>query len=217
MNQEMQRYPDLAAGGRAVAECLQQFRDRNDVIVLGLVRGGVPAAIEVASALRLPLDLVVLKRLLVAEGSEDPICAVRVGGKLVLDERLARYAPLQNEVFERVFLPAALEALEAREIACRGSREPLDLEGKVALLVDCGARSGRTVRNAARAIRARGASRVVLALPAAAPETRPVLEASVDEIVCPRWPAPYGNVAVWYSRFEVPDEEAIRGMMDARP
>lgn len=207
----MGRLPNLAAGGRALAPGLASYAQREDAVVLGIVRGGVPAAAQVAGLLGLPLDLLLIRRLLLPHGPADPLCAVHAAGRPFrdpeLDERTA-------DPSTQVFGDEALAAFANRVEACRGSIPGQEVAGKVVILVDNGVHTGGTFRIAVRAVRALGAARVVAALPFAAPECRAELEGLADEVVCLAWPASFGNVALWYDHYHVPEVEEVRATLE---
>jgi len=207
------RFSDLAAAGRGLAEELRPFRGREDVIVLALVRGGVPAANEIARELDLSLDLV-LRRTAVHVGPMHIAAAVNVAGTLVLDEEVQ--AVLDGpETPNRLNVIDLLASLEARVQTCRGDRAPVSIAGKTVILVDNGVRTGDTIQSAVRAIRTLSPARIVLALGAASQESREMLHTIADEVVCLRWPeGVFGNVALWYQRFDVPTEETIGALFE---
>ena len=205
------RFDDLRAAGRQLAIALESFAAREQTIVLGLARGGVPAAAEVAAHLRLPLDVVMIQRMLL-RGPLDPIGAASVAGHLIIDDELSPIAdPPQSPI--DFHLHSALQTLVETARARRGDKPVVEIAGLTVLLVDCGARSGSTVRAAIRGIRRLAPARVIVALPTAAPEARAILESSADEVISLRWPSPYGNVAMWYRRFDVPSSEEVRAML----
>lgn len=204
------RYPDLSSGGRELAVSLESYAGRGDVLVLGIVRGGVPAAIEVASHLDVPLDLLLLRALL-QRPSGDPVRAVRIAGKPILDRELLD-PPEDRPAEVRWFVEEALAQLEARERQCRGSLPPVEVEGKTVILVDCGMRTGGTMRAAIRAVRSAGAAAVVAAVPVGAAAACAVVEPLADCFLSLRTPEVLGNVAVAYERFDVPGEDQIRAL-----
>jgi predicted phosphoribosyltransferase len=204
------RFADPRDAGRRLASRLGECAGLEGAVVLGLARGGVPVAFEVARGLGLPLDLVLLRRLLVPHGILDPVCAVSVAGSLFLDEGLK--ADAAGGAQER-FVAAALEEFAARELACRGRRPALALQGRSVLVVDNGIRTGSTMRAALRALRAQGPARIVVAVPVAAPEARAAVEPLADELVCLAWPHPFGHVGIWYADFQRPGEEEIRELL----
>lgn len=207
------RFKDAREAGRALAPKLDSYAGADGLLVVGLARGGVPVAFEVARALGAPLDVLLIRRLLVPRGSESQVCAVDACGNLFLDEGLrppedAPRTPLEH------FVADALAGLASRARECRGSRPPLDLSHRVVILVDNGIRTGLTVLAGVRALRASGASRVVAAVPVCAPESRAAVEAACDGLVCLAWPEPFGHVGLWYRDFERPGEGLIRELLE---
>jgi putative phosphoribosyl transferase len=210
------RFTDPRAAGRRLAARLGECAGLEGAVVLGLARGGVPVALEVARGLGLPLDLVLIRRLFVPHGPLDPVCAVSVAGSLFLDEELTAGAEARDGA-RGGFVAAALEEFAARELACRGGRPALALKGRRVLLVDNGVRTGSTMRAALRALRAHSPARVVAAVPVAAPEARDAVEPLVDELVCLAWPRPFGHVGLWYANLQRPDDVEIRELLGPAP
>lgn len=206
-------FPDSRSAGRELASKLSGYAGREDVIVLALASGGVPVATEVATRLGLPLDVVIIRRLLAPSGVCDVICALSVAGTLFLDEGLAprKDAPSTGLDF---FIADALDELARRERECRGASPPVALAGKTVLLVDNGVRTGSTVRAALRALRASGPARIVVAVPVAAPESREEVGSLADEFVCLAFPHPFGHVGLWYRDFERASDAQIRQMLE---
>jgi predicted phosphoribosyltransferase len=201
-------FDDLGTAGRALALSLEHHRGAGNAIVLGIVRGGVPAAREVANGLGLSFDLVLLRALLQCL-SGDLIFAARVAGTLVLDDGL----PASPSV-EATFVVEALEALAQRELLCRGERSPLDVANRTVLLIDNGMRTGRTMSAAVRAVRKLGPSRIVAATPVAAISARAVVGPLADELVCLATPDPFPHVGMYYGNFDVPKDEQIRSLVE---
>ena len=216
------RFEDARAAGRALAEQLGGYAGRGDAVVIALARGGVGVGRAVSDALGLPLDLLLLRRLLVPRGPEDPVCAASVAGAPFLDEEAAallRAGGVHAETSGpdaglRHFLADALAEFDARARACRGARPPLELAGRTALLVDDGVRTGSTMRAAVRALRSRRPARVVAAAPVAAPSGRAAVETSADEFVCLASPEPFGHVGLWYKDFRRLSDDEIRATLD---
>lgn len=209
-------FDDLRQGGRELAGRLEAYRGRERALVLGVVRGGVPAAAEVAVALGLPLDLVVIKRLLAPRGPLHPASAVEVCGTLVLDDEVppppaAPRTPLEH------FLAGALEELARRADTCRGPRPPAEVAGRTVLLVDNGVHTGSTMLTALRALRRLRPARVVAAFPCASPEGLSAVAAEADEAVCLATPTPFGHVGLWYKTFDVPEDEKIPALLAPAP
>jgi putative phosphoribosyl transferase len=201
----MKRFPTLAGAGRDLAVVLEQYRAASNTLVVAIVTGGVPVACEVARQLQLPLELLVIRRLVVLSG--EPVCAVNVAGKLVVDERLEQHPKslgLDHALAE------GLEQLAARERLFRGERPPTDLAGMNVLLVDNGIHTGSTVLSAIRALRQSDVSSIVLAVPVANPDSRAVIESVADRVVCLAWPEKFGHVGLWYDEPIRPTEERVR-------
>ena len=202
------RFADLRSAGRALAPLLKPFITPN-ALVLAIVRGGAPVAREVADALSLPLDVVLLRRLFIPSGGTEPMTAAWIAGTLVMPHGLTdAMGPAAH-----VFLPQALDDFAARNTLCRRDRTPVDLTGRTILLVDNGARTGGTMRVVARAVRTLAPARIIAALPVANPECRAVLEACADEIVCCAWPHPFAHVGMSYANFDVPRVEHIHELL----
>ena len=208
------RFVDARGAGAALAAALGAYCGRAGAdagaLVLALAHGGAGVGVEVAKRLGLPLDLVLLRRLLFARGATEPSCAVSLAGSLFIDELDARP---DEPAFEH-FLEEALAELQARARACRGDRPALDLRGRTVLLVDNGVRTGSTVRAALRAVRSAAPARVVVAAPVVAREARDAVEAAADAFHCLASPEPFGHVGLWYEDFARPSEEEIRAMLE---
>jgi putative phosphoribosyl transferase len=207
-------FPDLRSAGRLLAQQLEHYHDRPDIVVLALVRGGTPAAVEVANHLSLPADVVLVRKLLAPHGPNLPICAATVAGNLVLDDRLPAIEPNAEPGF-RFFLSDAIESLRQRTELCRGRRDPVDLTGKTVLLIDNGARTGGTLRAAADALRKLNPARIVVAIAVGSSDCRPMLESVADELVCLAWHEAFGHVGMWYAKYDVPAVEEVRGMIES--
>jgi putative phosphoribosyl transferase len=207
------KYADLRSGGVALSVALEQYDRAEDTIVLGIVRGGVTLALEVASSMALPLDLVLLRSMM-QRLPEPPLCAAMVAGTLVLDEELKTIA--DTATIEARFVADALDALAERDRICRGSRKPNGIAGRVVLLVDNGMRTGGTMRDAIRAVRALAPARIVCAIPTGSAEAVAMITPLADEVVCLSSPVPYPHVGMFYERFDVGSEREILGMLDLR-
>jgi putative phosphoribosyl transferase len=204
------RFSDLQSGGRELTRHLDVYASRPKTMVLAIVRGGVPVGVEVARALLLPLDIVLLRRLL-APDPTDPLTAAWVAGTFVSDERL--YATAAAVHGGTAFLADALESFAARNALCRGTRTPAVLRGKTILLVDNGVRTGGTMRAAIRALRTLAPDRIVAATPVASEASSALLHDIADQVVCPVWIERFGHVGMWYNDFAVPQVGQIHGML----
>jgi putative phosphoribosyl transferase len=202
------RFRDRKDAGQQLADLLQPLRGP-DVVVLGLPRGGVPVAAEVASALSAPLDVIVVRKVGVPGQPELAMGAVGEGGVQVVDERVARLAHVPPEEFARAG-ERERDELEKRVRQFRGDRPPVPLTGRVAVLVDDGIATGSTARAACSVARALGAASVVLAAPVCARESARSLTHEVDRLVYLQSPRQFSAVGQFYDDFRpTPDDEVI--------
>jgi len=192
-------FRDRTEAGRRLADRLSAWRD-TEVVVLGLPRGGVPVAAEVARALHAPLDVLVVRKVGVPWQPELALGAVGEGRAAVLNESVVAACDLPPETLRRLIDRAAAEVAGVVSDLRDGS-PPVDVEGRTVLVVDDGVATGATARAAAAVLRQRGAVHVVLAVPVAAPETAERLGKDYDEVVCVDLPERLGSVGEWYLRF----------------
>jgi putative phosphoribosyl transferase len=207
------RFEDRRDGGRRLGEQLRQYAGRPDVVVLGLPRGGVPVAAEVASELRLPLDVFLVRKLGVPGQEELAMGAIASGGIRVLNDDVVRAAGITEGEIDAV-ASDELRTLEARELAYRGDRPPVDVRDRVAILVDDGLATGATMRAAIAALRNRGAAATVVAVPTAPLETCAALSCEVDEVVCATTPDPFMAVGMWYEDFTPVSDQTVRDLLN---
>jgi putative phosphoribosyl transferase len=212
---QARRFRDRSDAGRLLADRLSDYAGREDVVVLGLPRGGVPVAYEVAKALDAPLDVFVVRKLGLPGHPEHAMGAIATGGVLVLDESLLRRLGVSRETVERTVAAEARE-LQRREAAYRGDRARADLTGKTVILVDDGLATGSTMRAAAEAVRRYDPARIVVAVPVAAEETCDQFRDAVDEIECAVTPEPFYAVGLWYEDFAPTTDEEVRGLLARR-
>jgi predicted phosphoribosyltransferase len=208
----MRRFRDRAEGGRELAEHLRAYAERPDAIVLGLARGGVPVAYEVASALDLPLDVFLVRKLGVPGHEELAMGAIASGGVRVMNAEVTGALELPAEAIEEATERERRE-LDRRERSYREGRAPAAVEGRTVLLVDDGLATGSSMRAAVRALRERDAARIVVAVPVAPAEACAVLEAEADAVVCARRPAHFRAVGVWYDDFEQTTDDDVRALL----
>jgi predicted phosphoribosyltransferase len=205
-------FRDRRDAGRILGERLRRFAGRPDAIVLGLPRGGVEVAYEVAFALDLPLDVLVVRKLGVP-GHEELAFGAIAQGVLVLDE-IAGALTISEDTVHRIASEEERE-LERRERLFREGRAAHDLRGRFVLLVDDGLATGSTMRAAARAVRAHEPAGLVIAVPVAAPATCADLASEADEIVCLATPEPFHAVGQWYQDFAQTSDEEVRKLLAA--
>ena len=204
------RFRDRAEAGRLLGERLSQYGRSSDVVVLGLPRGGVPVARQVARALGAPLDVFLVRKLGFPGHPELAMGAIASGGIRVLNEELVRELRLTDELIGRVAEREEAE-LRRREQAYRGDRPPPDLRGRTVVLVDDGLATGATMRAAVEAARSQGPRSVVVAVPVAPRHALRELRDEVDDLVWLLAPDPFHAVGLWYEDFrEIPDDEVPR-------
>lgn len=203
-------YRDRSAAGQALAEHLAAYAGRDDVIVLGLVRGGVPVAMAVAERLGAPLDVLVVRKLGVPWAAEVAFGAMGPGGVVVRNEEIAGQLPEGDIAVVRRREEAELRR---RERLYRAGRGPLDLAGRTAVVVDDGLATGATARAAVAVARKLGAAAVVLAAPVGSPEAVAAVREVADEVVCPLSPAGFGAVSRYYDRFEQVTDDQVMAML----
>ncbi len=208
----MHLYADRADAGRRLARELLAYRDRN-VLILGLPRGGVPVAFEVAAALHAPLDVLVVRKLGVPSQPELAFGAIGEGGVRVLGDSVLRHVPVSDADI------AAVETAQRRELQrrverYRGERTRQPLTGRIVVIVDDGFATGSTARAACLVARAQGPARLVLAAPIGAPDTVAELASYADEVVCPGVPRYFSAVGQGYDNFQQTSDEEVCALLE---
>jgi erythromycin esterase-like protein/predicted phosphoribosyltransferase len=208
----VRRFRDRTEAGQVLAERLRHYAGREDVVVLGLPRGGVPVAYEVANELDAPLDVYVVRKLGLPGHEELAFGAIATGGVRVLNKELIERLRLPAEWVEAIDAKERRE-LERRERAYRGERPPPDLTGRTVILVDDGLATGSTMLAAVEAVRVDDPARVVVAVPIAAPEVCEALRAVADEVVCVATPRRMHAVGLWYEDFSQTSDEEVHELL----
>ncbi|NMO18676.1 phosphoribosyltransferase, partial [Pyxidicoccus fallax] len=204
------------AGRRLALQLLERGYTGEETVVLGLPRGGVPVAYEVALALGAPLDVWVVRKVGAPGYEELGLGAVAEGGVAFLNRELMDEMGVTEDDLREIVRRKAGE-VDARVARFRQGAEPPWLEGKRVILVDDGIATGGTIRAAIRALRARRPGRIVLAVPVAAAETLTELESQVDDVVCVSPARSLHAIGQWYVDFrQVPDEEVVELLAQAR-
>ncbi|MEV8225040.1 phosphoribosyltransferase family protein [Streptomyces sp. NPDC079167] len=201
-------FTDRTDAGRRLAVALRHL-ERRDPVVLGLPRGGVPVAYEVAQALGAPLDVIVVRKLGVPHHPELGFGAIGEGGVRVISDEIVRHAGVREKDLDSVERAEEAELLR-RAQAYRKGRPRLPLRGRAVVVVDDGVATGATARAACQVVRAQGAAHVVLAVPVASPDVADRLREDVDEVVCLSAPQLFSAVGEWYRDFsQTSDEEVV--------
>ena len=207
-------FRDRRDAGRVLAGLLDQYRDRPDVLVLGLARGGVPVGYEVATALSAPLDVFLVRKLGVPGRQELAMGAIASGGVIVINDDVVRGLGIAPETIQRVAEEEGRE-LQRREQAYREGRPAPDVAGKVVILADDGLATGASMRAAVQALRQLGPARIVVAVPAAPESACRELTAMADEVVCATTPSPFFAVGASYWDFTQVTDEEVRDLLRA--
>lgn len=201
---------DRTEAGRRLGHSLKHYRESDNIIVLGLPRGGVPVAYEVAQALAAPLDVILVRKLGVPGYEEFAMGAIASGGIRVMMHDIVRSHDVDEEAIAEV-LAREEEELRRRERTYRQSRPWPDLEGKYVILVDDGLATGATMRAAIASVREQNANKIIVAVPVAPAETASALAHAVDEAVFLSVPTPFLAVGRWYQKFgQTSDGEVLR-------
>ena len=204
-------FEDRKEAGRLLARALETWRSRADTIVLGLPRGGVPVAYEVASALKLPLDIFVVRKLGVPGQRELAMGAIASGGMVAINQKVVEQMGISRALIDAAIERENLE-ITRREQLYREGRAPAGLEGLTTIVIDDGLATGASMLAAVRALRSR-ARRVIAAVPVAAESSCNELRSEVDEIICLTTPTPFRAVGNFYRNFDETSDDEVRALL----
>ena len=209
------RFADRTDAGRQLALALAEL-DLDDPVVLALPRGGVPVAIEVARALKAPLDLVMVRKIGLPEQPEVALAAVVDGAcpDLEVNEGIARHAGYDRLDIVKLAEPALAE-IARRRAAYLAGRDPVPLGGRTAIIVDDGIATGATVRVALRSVRKQNPARLVLAVPVASPEALEALAPLADDVICLLQPSHFMAVGAHYAVFDQVEDDRVIALLAA--
>jgi len=196
----MKRFQNRTEAGQALAALLMEYSDRADVLVLGLPRGGVPVAFEIATALHAPLDIFLVRKLGVPGHEELAMGAIASGDVRVLNPDVIEMQQISDTTLEQV-TQSEQEELARREQLYRGDRSVLPLSDRTVILVDDGLATGATMRAAIMAVRQQHPKEIVVAVPVGARESYELLSPQVDAMICALMPERFGSVGAWYKEF----------------
>lgn len=206
------RFRDRRDAGRRLAALLEPYRSEQPIIV-GIPRGGVPVAAEVARALRAPLDVTIVRKLGAPQNPEFAIGAIAEGGVHVLGEDTVKMLGLSEASVHALVEEVERELID-RVLRYRGARAPLELSGRTVVLIDDGLATGNSALAAVQSLRKRGAARVILAVPVAAGESADRLRRYADEVVCVEEPEDLWAVGLWYEDFRPTTDEEVVGLLE---
>ena len=208
----MTRFKDRRDAGRTLAQKLEHYAGRQDVLVLALPRGGVPVAYEVSRHLNVPMDIFIVRKLGLPGREELAIGAIATGGVRVLNEDVIRLLNVREELI-RFVAKRELQELKRREQIYRGDRTELDVRDRTVILIDDGLATGASMRAAVKGLRAQHPARIVVAVPAAAADICEAFRREVDEIVCAITPEPFQGVGRWYEDFSQMTDDEVRSLL----
>jgi predicted phosphoribosyltransferase len=205
-------FADRQEAGMVLATRLGQYAGRADVVVLGLARGGVPVAHEVATRLGVAFDVFTVRKLGVPGHEELAMGAIASGGVLIVNEDVVHGLGIPARALERV-AEAEQRELARREGLYRGGRPPLEVRGRVVILVDDGLATGSSMRAAVAALRQKEPKRIVVAAPIGSGVTCAELHDEVDEVVCAVTPEPFYGVGSWYRDFSQTSDAEVQRLL----
>jgi putative phosphoribosyl transferase len=208
-------FRDRSDAGRQLARRLVGYAGRRDVVVLALPRGGVTVGAEVARALGVALDVLVVRKLGVPGHEEFAMGAIASGGvRIISDDIVAALGVSEREM--ALVAAAEEQELARQERLFRGSRDFPDVRGRTIILVDDGLATGATMRAATSALRSQAPAWLVVAVPVAPRETCAALSAEVDQVICLATPEPFHSVGSWYEDFHQATDEEVRLLLETR-
>ena len=207
------QFHDRKEAGKLLAAKLTAFAYKQDVIVIALPRGGVPVGFEIAQALHVPLDVIVVRKLGVPGQEELAMGAIATGNVRILNNDVVQFLSIPNELIDKIASNEQHE-LERRERLYRGDSPAYDISGRTVILVDDGIATGATMNAAVAAIKQRQPSGIIIAVPTAAPSTCDEFAMEVDDLVCVIRPEPFIAVGYWYRQFSQTSDDEVRRLLE---
>lgn len=205
-------FPNRAEAGRQLAQALQQYARHSQIMVLGLPRGGIPVAYEVATALGVPLDAYLVRKLGVPHHPELAMGAIAHSGLRHLNTQIIQDCNIDPETLERV-TQQEWQELQRRDLRYREGRPPLSLEGQIIILVDDGIATGATMLAALESLRQHKPQKIVVAVPVGPVETIRALNRLADGVVCLIAPTPFNAVGEWYADFSQTTDDEVCSLL----
>jgi putative phosphoribosyl transferase len=209
------RFRNRTEAGKMLAECLTDYGNEENLLVLALPRGGVPVAFEVARALNLPLDVCIVRKLGVPGHKELAMGAIAAGGIIVLNADVIKSLGINKEVIQTV-AAEELEELQRRDRTYRGDTPPINVKDKTVILIDDGIATGSTMRAAIAILNEQQPKKIVVAVPVALASTYKQLQSEVDRVVCLQIPEYLSAIGLWYEDFCQTTDEEVKKILDCR-
>lgn len=207
-----QRFKDRVEAGQELAKSLTAFAGKEDTLILGLPRGGVPVACEVAKALSLPMDVWLVRKLGMPGHAELAMGAIAVGGVCYVNQGLVRSLGIPKADVERV-IEMEIEELARRNNLYRVGQRPPNVEGKTVIVVDDGLATGSTMRAAVLSLQKANVGKILVAVPVGAASTCDELELDHIEVVCLYKPEPFVSVGQWFEDFSQVSDEKVQELL----
>ena len=212
MSKIAKRFKNRTDAGQQLASLLTKYANRSDVLVLGLPRGGVPVAFEVAKALNAPLDICLVRKLGVPGHKELAMGAIASGGVRVLNYDVVSWLSISGKVIDEVAVKEQRE-LERRDHAYRGNCPEPDIQNRIIILVDDGIATASTMRAAIAILQQQQPQEIVVAVPVAPLQTYQELKTEINNVVCVMTPEPFYAIALWYEDFEQTTDMEVRELL----
>jgi putative phosphoribosyl transferase len=209
----MRRFLNRREAGKELAQRLLKLKEQPDVIVLALPRGGVPVAYEVALALNVPLDVFIVRKLGLPGQEELAIGAIASGGVRILNEDIVQALKIDPAVIDYL-TKRELDELRRREEEYRGNRSIPEINDRTAVVVDDGLATGASMYAAVHALRRQQPAKIIVAVPAAAPQALDLLESAADEVIHVLAPEPFEGVGKWYENFPQTTDDEVHSLLD---
>lgn len=206
------RFHDRTEAGRLLAVQLADYANNPDMLVLGLPRGGVPVAYQIAKAIHAPLDVWLVRKLGVPGQEELAMGAIASGSIMVLNNEIIQALGISQRVIQQVAADEKQE-LERRDRAYRGDHPPLNVQDRTIVLVDDGIATSSTLRAAIAALQQQQPKRIVVAAPVCPPSVCEALRSIVDEVICLATPEPLSSIGMWYEDFSQTTDDEVRELL----
>ena len=206
MTPTVTKFQNADSAGRQLADLLKKYQGSTDTIVMAIVAGGVYVAAAVARELKLPLELLLTRRLMAPFGPQRVLCATNVAGTMVVDDEIEQQ-PRSPGMDQGI--ADGINQLSERERFCRAGRPPVDISTKQVILIDNGIHTGSTMLAAIRAVRKLEPRKIIAGVPVSDLNSRAVIEHAADEVFCLEWLEKFGHVGLWYKEFVRPTNDQI--------
>lgn len=208
----MNRYLNRQQAGLVLAQALQTYAHRQDVLVLGLPRGGIPVAFEIAKALQVPMDTFIVRKLGAPGQPELAMGAIAMGGKPIFNKDIIRQLHVSENAINAVIENEKKE-LQRRNLVYRDNRPLPDIKDKMIILVDDGIATGATMRAAIKALKDLHAKQIVVAVPVADQQLCEDMQMEVDDLICLLRPTHLVAVGAWYEDFSQTEDEEVFALL----